>query len=56
MQNMNCKTALNELIGVFKATTGNLDKLTETVASYISWREDISVLTRTYCTYYINLG
>ncbi len=36
---------------VFEAASTDLDKLTETVTSYISFCEDICILTRTYLTF-----
>ncbi|KAL0153228.1 hypothetical protein M9458_051469, partial [Cirrhinus mrigala] len=36
---------------VFEAATTDLDELTETVTSYISFCEDICILSRTYLTY-----
>ncbi len=36
---------------VFEAAATNLDKLTETVTSYISYCEDICIPTRTYVTF-----
>ncbi|XP_072556770.1 uncharacterized protein [Paramormyrops kingsleyae] len=36
---------------VFEAASDNLDELTDTVTSYISFCEDVCVPTKTFCTY-----
>ncbi len=36
---------------VFEAAATDLDKLTETVTSYINFREDMCILTRTHLNY-----
>ncbi len=37
---------------VFEAAATDLDELTETVTSYISFREDMNIPTRSHLTYY----